>query len=103
MQSNRAIVTSAFRAWMDGTGYVGSIFADDMTWEITGRSAVSRTFANTQQFMDEVLRAFAARFPAASPSRPVTIRAVYDDEPNSTVVVLWDGRGTTTAGTVYEN
>jgi ketosteroid isomerase-like protein len=35
--------------------------------------------------------------------RPVTIRAVYDDEEQSTVIVVWDGRGTTTAGTVYEN
>ena len=35
-------VTAAFNSWKDGTGYVASIFAGDMTWEITGRSAVSR-------------------------------------------------------------
>jgi hypothetical protein len=40
MSSNRDIVTDAFRSWADGTGYITSIFADDMTWEIAGRSAV---------------------------------------------------------------
>jgi hypothetical protein len=42
MTSNRDIVSDAFHSWMNGTGYVASIFADDMTWEITGRSAASK-------------------------------------------------------------
>jgi ketosteroid isomerase-like protein len=29
--------------------------------------------------------------------------AVYDDGEQGTVIVVWDGRGTTTAGTGYEN
>jgi ketosteroid isomerase-like protein len=103
MSSNREIVSDAFRSWANGTGYITSIFADDMTWEIAGRSAVSRKFSNTQQFMDEVLRPFGARFSSDAPFRPVNIRAIYDDEGNSTVIVVWDGRGTTTAGTTYEN
>jgi len=41
MHANREIVTRAFAAWMNGTGYVTSIFADDMTWEITGSPAAS--------------------------------------------------------------
>jgi uncharacterized protein len=36
MSSNREIVADAFGSWADGSGYVASIFADDMTWEITG-------------------------------------------------------------------
>ncbi|HUC23003.1 MAG TPA: hypothetical protein VMA73_09875 [Streptosporangiaceae bacterium] len=103
MSSNREIVTDAFHSWANGTGYVGSIFADDMTWEITGRSAASKKYANTQQFIDEVLQPFGARFSSAYPFRPVNIRAIYDDEDNSAVIVVWDGRGTTTAGTTYEN
>ena len=103
MTSNRNIVADAFRSWANGDGYVASIFADDMTWEITGRSAVSKKYANTQQFLDEVLRPFGARFSAGDPFRPVNIRAIYDDEDNSTVVVVRDGRGTTTAGTTYHN
>jgi uncharacterized protein len=103
MSSNREIVTDAFRSWANGTGYVASIFADDMTWEITGRSAASGRYANTQQFLDECLHPFGARFSSSDPFRPVNIRAIYDDEDKSTVVVLWDGQGTTTAGTTYRN
>ena len=103
MSSNREIVTDAFRSWANGTGYVASIFAEDMTWEITGRSAASRKYANTQQFLDECLHPFGARFSSSDPFRPVNIRAIYDDEDNSTVIVLWDGQGTTTAGTTYRN
>ena len=103
MSSNREIVAGAFRSWADGTGYVGSIFADDMTWEITGRSAASGKFSSTQQFMDDVLHPFGARFSRDDPFRPVNIRAIYDDEDSSTVIVLWDGQGTTTAGTIYQN
>jgi uncharacterized protein len=103
MRSNRDIVTDAFRSWADGTGYVASIFADGMTWEITGRSAVSKTYANAEQFIAEVLRPFGARFSSSDPFRPVSIRAIYDDDDKSTVIVVWDGRGTTTAGTTYQN
>ena len=88
MSANREIVTDAFRSWSDGTGYVGSIFADDMTWEIAGRSVVSRKYANTRQFMDEVLRPFGARFSSDAPFRPVNIRAIYEDEGSSTVIVV---------------
>jgi uncharacterized protein len=103
MPSNREIVTEAFTAWMNGTGYVTSIFADDMTWEITGRSAVSRRYSSTRQFVDQVLAPFGARFSAGDPFRPVAIRAVYYDQEQSTVIAVWDGRGTTTVGTVYHN
>lgn len=103
MSSNREIVTDAFRSWANGTGYISSIFADDMTWEIAGRSAVSGKFPNTQQFMDEVLHPFGARFSSEAPFRPVNIRAIYEDEGDSTVIVVWDGQGTTTAGTTYQN
>jgi ketosteroid isomerase-like protein len=103
MSSNRDIVTDAFQSWMNGTGYVARIFAEDMTWEITGRSAASKKYASTEQLLDEVLRPFSERFSPDDPFRPVSIRAIYDDEDNSTVIVVWDGRGTTTTGTIYEN
>jgi ketosteroid isomerase-like protein len=103
MTSNRDIVSDAFHSWMNGTGYVASIFADDMTWEITGRSAASKKYASTQQFMDECLHPFGARFGSDDPFRPVNIRAIYDDQGQSAVIVVWDGKGTTTAGTAYQN
>ena len=71
MKSNRDIVTDAFRSWANGDGYVASIFADDMTWEITGRSVVSRKYASTQQFLDEIHGPFGARCSSSDPFRPV--------------------------------
>ena len=68
MKSNRDIVTDAFRSWANGDGYVASIVADDMASEITGRSAVSKKSADTQQFIED----------------------------NSAVIVVWDDRGTGT-------
>src|SRR5262249_10870999 len=103
MESNRQIVADAFAAWAAGTGYVASIFAPDMRWEIVGRSAASKRYGSTQQFVDEVLHPFGARFSADRPFRPVTIRAVYADDAQNTVAVVWDGEGTTTAGTAYRN
>ena len=50
MPSNREIVAGAFTAWMNGDGYVASIFADTMTWEITGRSAAAGKFASAREF-----------------------------------------------------
>ena len=101
MTTNREIVADAFAAWSRGEGYVASIFADEMTWEIVGRSQAAGRYGSTRQFMDEVLHPFGARFSPDAPFRPVTVRGVYAD--GDTVVVLWDGEGTTTAGTTYRN
>jgi ketosteroid isomerase-like protein len=101
MTTNREIVADAFAAWSRGEGYVASIFADEMTWEIAGRSQAAGKYGSTRQFMDEVLHPFGARFSPDAPFRPVTVRGVYAD--GDTVVVLWDGEGTTTAGTTYRN
>jgi uncharacterized protein len=103
MQSNREIVANAFAAWMNGSGYVASIFADRMTWEIVGRSAVSGKYPNAKAFVDEVLQPFGARFSHDRPFRPSKVRRIYSDESQGAVIVIWDGRGVTTAGTVYEN
>lgn len=62
-----------------------------------------RKYGSTQQFPDECLHPFGARLSSSDPFRPVNIRAIYDDEDNSTVIVLWDGQGTTNAGTTYRN
>ena len=74
MPGNRELVTEAFAAWSRGTGYLTSIFAENMTWEIVGHSAASRKYANKQEFIDEVLAPFGARFSTEEPFRPVTRR-----------------------------
>ena len=48
-----------------------------------------------------MLTPFGQRFRPDEPFRPVNIRGFYVD--GDTVIVIWDGAGTTIAETTYEN
>lgn len=100
-ETNREIIRQAFEAWCQGTGPITDVFAPGMVWRIEGHSAAAREYRGTQQFVDEVLAPFGARFAGGEPFRPVTIRGVYAD--GDTVVVIWDGRGVANDGRPYEN
>jgi ketosteroid isomerase-like protein len=100
-EANRETIRVAFEAWQDGTRPITDVFAPTMTWRIEGHSAASREYASTQQFVDEVLAPFGARFTGGQPFRPVAIRGVYAD--GDTVIVLWDGHGVANDGQPYEN
>jgi len=100
-ETNREIIRQAFEAWRQGTGQITDVFAPGMVWRIEGHSAAAREYRGTQQFVDEVLAPFGARFAGGEPFRPVTIRGVYAD--GDTVVVIWDGRGIANDGRPYEN
>jgi ketosteroid isomerase-like protein len=100
--ANRDTIRRAFEAWKGGAGSIADVFAPEMVWRIEGRSVASKEYASKQQFVDEVLAPFGARFAASSdPFRPVEIRGVYAD--GDTVIVLWNGRGTANDGQLYEN
>jgi ketosteroid isomerase-like protein len=103
MSSSGEIVRNAFDNWMNGTGSVTAIFAPDMTWEIVGHSAASARYATAREFQEKVLAPFGLRFTADRPFRPVTIRGFYVDVDKDTVIVTWDGEGTTVTGTTYRN
>lgn len=100
-ETNREIIRQAFEAWRQGTSPITDVFAPGMVWRIEGHSAAAREYRGTQQFVDEVLAPFGARFAGGEPFRPVTIRGVYAD--GDTVVVIWDGRGIANDGRPYEN
>jgi uncharacterized protein len=100
-ETNREIIRQAFDAWRQGTAPITGVFAPDMAWRIEGHSAASKEYRSKQQFIEEVLAPFGARFTESEPFRPVTIRAVYAD--GDTVIVIWDGRGIATDGRPYEN
>lgn len=101
-ETNRTTIREAFEDWKEGTGAITDVFAPEMVWRIEGRSFVSKTYDNKQQFIDEVLAPFGARFASSSdPFRPVTIRSVYADK--DSVIVLWDGCGVANDGRPYEN
>jgi hypothetical protein len=99
--ANRATIDRAFAAWREGTAPITDVFAPDMVWRIEGRSRAAGEYRSKQQFVDEVLAPFGARFPAEAPFRPVTIRSIHAD--GDTVIVLWDGRGVANDGEPYEN
>jgi uncharacterized protein len=77
------------------------VFAPEMVWRIEGRSLVSKEYESRQQFIDEVLTPFGARFTTSDPFRPVTVRSAYADR--DSVIVLWDGRGVANDGQPCEN
>jgi ketosteroid isomerase-like protein len=99
---NRETIRQAFEAWRDGMGSITDVFAPEMVWRIEGQSLASKGYGSKQQFIDEVLTPFGARFAASSePFRPISIRSVHAD--GDTVIVLWDGRGIANDGQPYEN
>jgi ketosteroid isomerase-like protein len=65
---NRRTISKAFDAWQQGTAPITEVFAPDMVWRIEGHSAASKRYENTQQFIDEVLAPFGARFASGHPS-----------------------------------
>jgi ketosteroid isomerase-like protein len=89
----------AFRNWHDGTGSITDLLADGVRWTIVGRSRASKTYDSKDQFIEEVLQPFGARF--SRPFRPVVVRGV--DADGDTVVVVWDGKGTRLDGKPYKN
>jgi ketosteroid isomerase-like protein len=100
-EANRRRVSEAFESWRDGTAPITTLFAPDMVWRIEGRSAASGTYGSTQQFVDDVLAPFGARFVDGTAFRPVTIRSVLAD--GDTVTVVWDGSGVANDGGRYDN
>jgi len=73
-EDNRTTIRDAFAAWREGTAPITDVFAPDMTWRIEGHSLASKRYDNKQQFIDEVLAPFGARFTASDPFRPISIR-----------------------------
>ena len=100
-EANRRTVRAAFEAWQAGTAPITEVFAPDMVWRIEGRSAASKEYADRQEFIDEVLAPFGARFADGERFRPVRVRSVHADQ--DTVIVVWDGSGTANDGGRYDN
>ena len=100
-ETNREIVHRAFQAWQAGTSPITDVFAPEMVWRIEGHSVASKQYGSKQEFVDEVLAPFGARFSAGERFRPVTIRSIHAD--GDTVVVLWDGHGIANDGRPYDN
>jgi len=99
--TNRTVIRDAFTAREDGTAAISAVFAPDMVWRIEGHSVASREYRSAQEFIDEVLVPFGARFAQGERFRPVSVRSILAD--GDTVVVIWDGHGVANDGRPYEN
>lgn len=97
-ESNKAAVRAAFDRWRDRTGSPFELLDADATWTIVGSSPLSKTYADKQQFLDEVIGPFNARM--AAPLKP-TVRGIWADD--DMVIVLFDGVATATDGQEYRN
>jgi uncharacterized protein len=100
-EANRQAISVAFEAWQDGSAAITDVFAPDMVWRIEGHSLASGEYATRQQFIDQVLTPFGARFASGERFRPVAVRSVHAD--GDSVIVLLDGRGVANDGRPYEN
>ncbi len=100
-ESNRVLVEEAFEGWRDGTYAITDLFAPGMVWRIEGHSLAAGEYDSSQQFIDEVLTPFGARFSHGERFRPVTIRSITAD--SDTVVVVWDGEGIANDRQQYRN
>jgi uncharacterized protein len=100
-ERNRTVVRQAFEAWRDGVGPITDIFASNMVWRIEGHSLASKKYEGREEFIDQVLGPFGARFSDGERFRPTTIRSIVAD--GDTVVVVWDGRGVANDGEPYTN
>src|SRR3990167_1187112 len=97
-ERNKAMVRDRFAAWANGTGNPFELLAEDATWTITGRSAASKTYANREAFLVEVIRPFNARMKV--PLKP-TVHNIYAD--GDTVVIFFDANGIALDGKPYTN
>jgi ketosteroid isomerase-like protein len=97
-QRNKAAVQDRFAAWANGTGNPFELLAEDATWTITGRSAASKTYANREAFLREVIKPFNARMQV--PLKPV-VRGIYAD--GDAVVIFFDASAVARDGKPYVN
>jgi uncharacterized protein len=65
-EANRETIREAFEAWKNGTGSITDVFAPEMVWRIEGNSVASKRYESKQQFVDEMLAPFGARFSASA-------------------------------------
>lgn len=99
--ANLEVIRSAFARWTDGTAPITDVLAEQLHWRIAGRSAAAGDYTSRQEFVDQVLAPFGARFAHGERFRPIRIHTLLAD--GDTVVIVWDGRGVANDGVPYEN
>lgn len=96
--SNKTLIREAFDKWANGTGSFFDLLAADMTWTITGKSAIARTYTSKAQFMREAIEPLNRRFSQKIVPTVISIHADGD-----MVIALWEGHAVATDGKPYTN
>ncbi len=96
--ANKTLVQASFDRWRAGTGSPFELLDPHADWTIVGTSPLSRTYPDRQAFLDAVIHPFNARM--ATPLVP-TVRGLYVD--GDTVIIFFDGAGTTKDQRPYRN
>jgi ketosteroid isomerase-like protein len=99
--ANRALIRATFEGWQAGTASIVDLFAPEMVWRIEGYSLVCGEYPTAQDFIEQVLQPFGARFSKGERFRPVNIRSILAE--GDTVVIIWDGHGVCNDGVAYDN
>ena len=97
-ERNRAIVTQAFDAWVEGTYLFDDLLSDDIVWTIHGSDPVAGTYRGRADFIEYASKPLVSRL--ATPIVP-QVHAIWAE--GDTVVVRFDGSATTTSGGPYRN
>ena len=96
---NKQVIQAAFDAWAGGDAAAFfNTLAEDVRWTVIGTSPVSRTYTSRQAFLDGAAKPLNAKL--AGPIQPTVVNIIAEGD---NVVLQWEGKATTKAGTPYNN
>jgi uncharacterized protein len=96
---NKQLIQEAFTAWANGDGLAFfNLLADNATWTVMGTCPISGTYVGRQRVIEDALHPQRAKL--AGPPTPTVINLIAEGD---TVVIQWEGKGTTKGGQPYNN
>ncbi|MBO9566987.1 MAG: nuclear transport factor 2 family protein [Niastella sp.] len=96
VEANKKVIKEGFDRWTSGTGSFFDLLADDMQWQITGSTMLSKTYTGKKQFIDEVIAPLNQRL-----SKKIVPTVKYLFAEKDWVIALWEGQATAADGKPY--
>lgn len=98
LQKQLELVAHQFRQWENGTASFFDLLADDVNWEISGRSPVSGTYKSKQAFMERAVAPILEKL--KEPLKPKLISLTADDR---FIWLHFKAQAKTKTNAIYEN
>ncbi|MET0463930.1 MAG: nuclear transport factor 2 family protein [Chitinophagaceae bacterium] len=95
-EKNKKIIKDGFAKWASATGSFFDLLVDDMQWQITGSTSLSKTYNGKKPFIDEVITPLNQRL-----SQKIVPAVRYLFAEDDWVIALWDGVATAADGQPY--